>query len=107
MRDLIRIECFSLGKRPGRAAADFPDQRAKMVADDELTELFVACLEGMQVVVVEEMAERTVADVMHQSGDAQELLDVIGGRRVGCRLDEERIQVARETAGDMHGPDRV
>ena len=51
--------------------------------DNELPELFMTGIEGMQVIVIEEVAKRTVADVVHQRSDSEELFDVIGGWYVG------------------------
>ena len=41
-----------------------------MLAHDDLTELFMRETETMQKVIVEEMAERTMSDVMHEGRDA-------------------------------------
>ena len=48
-----------------------------MVADDDLPELFVTGMEGMQIVVVEEMAEGAVADVVHERRDAEKFFDIV------------------------------
>ena len=42
MRDLVGIQFFPFGERTGRTAADFSDERAKMFADDDLAQFFMA-----------------------------------------------------------------
>ena len=75
-----------------------------MVADDDLAELLVACLQRMQVVVIEEMAKRSMADVMHQGGHPQEFFDIIGRGNVRSRVGQERVQVSREATSTCMVP---
>ena len=77
MRDLIGVEFLAFGEGAGRAAPDFADDRAEMVADDDLPEFFVTGMEGVQVVVVEEMAEGAVSDVVHERRDAEKFFDIV------------------------------
>ena len=105
MRDLVRIQLFAFGKRARRTAPDFSNERAQVVPDDDLAELLVARVQRMQVVVVEEMAKRSMADVMHEGGHPQEFFDVIGRGRIRSRIGQERVEVTREAASHMHGAD--
>ena len=77
MRDLVGIEFLAFGEGPGRAATDLADDRTEMVADDDLPEFFVTGTEGVQIVVVEEMAEGPMADVVRERRDAEEFFHVV------------------------------
>ena len=77
MRDLIGVEFFPFGEWAGGAAPDLADDWTQMVADDDLPELFVTGMEGMQIVVVEKMAEGAVADVVHERRDTEKFFDIV------------------------------
>ena len=77
MRDLIGVEFLTFGEGAGRAAPDLADDGTEMVSDDDLPEFFVTGIEGVQVVVVEEMAERAVADVVREGRDAEKFFDIV------------------------------
>src|SRR5512141_1438700 len=47
MCNLIGVELLAFGEDAGRAAPDFSDDRAKMVADDDLSKFFVTGAESM------------------------------------------------------------
>ena len=72
MGDLIGIQLFPRGERAGWTPPDLPDHRAQVLADDELPELLMGQMERREEVVVEEVAERAVADVVHERGDSKE-----------------------------------
>ena len=74
-----------------------------MVADDDLSEFFVTGMEGMQIVVVEEMAEGAVADVVHECRDAEKFFDIVRRRDLRYRFLEKRIKMVCKTACHMHG----
>ena len=76
-----------------------------MLTDDELAKLLMARVQCMQIIVIEEMTEGSMADVMDERGDTKEFLDVVGRRCVGSHPSQKRIQVPREAAGHMHGTD--
>ena len=77
MRDLVGVEFLAFGEWAGRAAPDLADDRTQMVANDNLSKFFVTGTEGMQVVVVEEMTERAMADVVHECRDAEKFFDIV------------------------------
>ena len=52
----------------------------KMVADDDLPQLLVAGMEGVQIVVVEEMAEGPMADVVDKRGDPEKFFHIVWRR---------------------------
>ena len=91
----------------GRAAPDLADDWAEMVADDDLPEFFVTGVEGVQVVVVEEMAERAVADVVHERRDAEKFFDIVRRGNLLDRFFEKRIEMPCKAACHVHGAERV
>src|SRR2546430_10402389 len=107
MGDLVGVQLLTGGERSGRASPDLPDDRPQVLADDELAEPFVSESERFQKIVVEEVAERAVPDVVDERGDAQQLFDVVGRRRVRDDRLQEWVEVPGEPAGDVHGPERV
>lgn len=58
----------------------------------------------MEKIVVEEMAKRTVPDIVHQGRDPQELFHIIGRRDVFSRFLEEGIQMSGESSRHVHRP---
>ena len=64
-------------------------------------------VEVHQEVVVEEVAEGTVADVVQQAGHPQQLLDQRRRRRVGKHRAERRVELLGEAAGQVHGAQGV
>ena len=107
MGDLVGVQLLAGRELSGRASPDLPDDRSQMLADDDLAEPFVSEPERFQEIVVEEMAERAVPDVVDERGDAQQLFDVVGRRRVRDDLLQEGVEVPGEPAGDVHGAERV
>ena len=56
--------------------ASYPaDDIAQFVFDDMAADVFVSQPELFEVVIVEEMSEGAVADIMQQTGDANETFD--------------------------------
>ena len=78
MCDHARIQFFSCLEKTGWAAPNLPDGRTEKIPDDDLSQPFVRQAEPVQEVVVEEMAKRSVPDIVDQGGDSQELLDEVG-----------------------------
>ena len=78
-----------------------------MVADDDLSEFLVTGMEAVQVVVVEEMAEGTVADVVHERRDTEKFFDIIRRRDLLYRFREKGIEMSRKAACHMHGAERM
>ena len=107
-RDVVGIELFSGGKRTRGAAADAPDDVAEMLADDHLADVLVDQAVLAEEVIVEEMAERAVADVMQQAGDPHVLFHVGRGRALlPQHLAQRRVQAPGEDPGQVHGPQTV
>ncbi len=77
MRDLVGVEFLAFGEGTGRAAPDLPDDRTEMISDDDLSEFLVTGMEGVQVVVVEEMAKGAVSDIVHERCDAEKFFDIV------------------------------
>jgi hypothetical protein len=59
--------------------------------------------EPMEEIVVEKMAERSVTNVMHQGRHAKKFFNEIRRRNVRKGFFQEWIEVARESAGHVHG----
>ena len=77
MRDLIGVKFFAFGEGAGRAAPDLPDDRTEMISDDDLSEFLVTGMEGVEGVVVEEMAKWAVSDVVHERRDPEKFFDIV------------------------------
>src|SRR6267378_1166375 len=93
--------------KAGRPVLWIVNPLAVMVADDDLPEFFVTGMEGVQVVVVEEMAEGAVADVVHERRDAEKFFDIVRRRDLLYRFLEKRIEMPCKAACHMHGAERV
>ena len=79
-----------------------------MLADDDLRDVLVDQAVLAEEVIVEEMAERAVADVVEQAGDPHVLFHVVGGRTLFAQhLAERGVQAPGEGAGQVHGPQAV
>src|SRR5689334_6144969 len=107
MRNLVGIQFFARGEGAGRAPANFSNNGPQVLTNDDLSKLFVREMKAMEVVLVEEMAKRTMADIMHQRRNAQDGFDVVGRRHIGDRLLEKRIEMPGKSPGHVHGPERV
>src|SRR5437879_8771903 len=103
----VGVQLFAGGERPGRASPDPADDRPEVLPDYDLSKPFVGEPERFQEIVVEEMAERAVPDVVDERGDAQQLFDVVGRRRVRDDLLQEGVEMPGEPAGDVHRAERV
>src|SRR5262245_15860551 len=75
-----------------------------MVTDDDLPKFFVARVELMEKIIVEEVAKRAVADVVNQSGHAEKGFNVIGTGSIWRSFLKKGIEVPGKQAGDMHSP---
>jgi hypothetical protein len=78
-----------------------------MISDDDLSEFLVTGMEGVQVVVVEEMAKGAVSDIVHERGDAEKFFDIVRRWDFLDRFLEEWIEMPCEAACHMHGAERV
>ena len=75
--------------------------------DDALAEQLVGQAEVGEEVVVEEVAERSVADIVQQPGHPHQLFDQRHRRRVGELRLERRVKLAREAPRQVHGAEGV
>ena len=95
-------------KRPRRAAAQLRDESAELVDDEVLRDLLVVDPEhGLEVLLVAEVAERTVAEVVQQPGQPQGLFDQRQGGRAGLDLGQRGVHLPRELPGEVHGAEAV
>src|SRR5262249_11378643 len=109
VRHLLGIERFIRPQFAMRIAAQFSDDVAEFSADDVLAQVFVSQVESVQVMIVEEMTVRPMADIMYESRDAGQALDIgDGGHAAGsASVDQRFIEVGNGTAGQMHGAQDV
>jgi len=107
MCDLVGVEFFAFREGTGRTAPDFADDRAEMVSDDDLPEFFVTGAEGVQVVVVEEVAEGAVPDIVREGRHAEKFFDIICRRNLSDRFLEKWIEMPSKAACHMHRTKRV
>ncbi len=106
--DVPRVDRLALGERTARAAAERPQQLADLVDDEVLRDaLVVEPEDGLEVLLVAEVAERPVPDVVQQAGEAHRLFHE--GQRGSRRLDlaQRRVDGLREQAGEVHHAEAV
>src|SRR5262249_41448164 len=106
MRDLVGVEFLAFREGAGRAAPDLPDNRTKMISDDDLSEFLVAGMERVQIIVVEEMAKGAVSNVVYERCDAEEFFNIVGRRKLLHGFLEKRIEMPCEAARHVHGAER-
>ena len=86
-----------------RIAADAAEQVAQLVLDDVRAEVLVRQAELVEIVLVEKMAERAVADVVQQAGHPQQDLDVA---REGTLADASRSDSYSDRSATEPGASR-
>ena len=75
-----------------------------MVLNDRLTEIFVREIVIGEKIIIEEVAERAVADIVQQPGDAHVLLDERRRRTlVAQSFSEGRVEMLGKFSGEVHG----
>ena len=77
MRDLTGVQLFAFGERPRRAPSDLPNDRAEVFPNDDLPQLFMGQMEGLQEIVVKEMAKWAVPDIVYQRCDPKQRFDIV------------------------------
>src|SRR6476659_493344 len=107
MRDMARVQAFPFGKGPARAASDLLNDGAEVISNDHLSEFLVRQVKRFQEIIVEEVAERAMADVVQQGRDAQEFLHIVDRGHVGELRCQEWVQMSSEASRDMHGSQRM
>ena len=105
--DPLGIDPLVGGEGAARAAPEAAQDLGQLLADDPLAQQLVGQVEIDQEVVVEEMAERAVADVVEQAGHAQQLLDQRRRGGVGEDRAQRGVELLGEAAGQVHGAQRV
>src|SRR5258706_12551640 len=102
--DVFGAEFLAGSEWAARAAAQLANDVAEMFLNDRLTQVFVGKIVVVQKIIVEEMAERTVTDVVQQPNHAHVLFN-IGRRRtlVTEHFVQGWIEMHGEFAGKMHG----
>ena len=106
-RDLRRIERFAVGQPAVGVPPHAADQVPQFVPHDVAAERLVRMAKGRQIMLVEKMSERPMADVVQQSGQPDERLDVSSARRVRAGLQQTFVQRRRGAAGQVHHAQHV
>jgi hypothetical protein len=83
------------------------DDAGELIGDQVTADHLVIEVPASQHLAVEEVAERTVANVVEQSGEAQGLLDERRRRHVTERVAQRPVDATREEAGQMHGAEQM
>ena len=105
--DLLGVERFAVGQPSVRIAANAAEQIGELAADDLAAEDFVIQPVVGQVMLVEEMAERPVADVVQQGGHPHQRFDVAAAGHVGTDLAEALVERGDRPARQVHCPEHV
>ena len=90
-----------------RIAANAAEQVGELAADDLAAEDFVVQSEVGQEVLVEEMAERPVADIVQQGGHPHQRLDIAPAGHVGAGFAKAFVQRGHRPACQVHRPKHV
>ena len=102
--DVFRAQLLASGERSARTAAQLANDVAQMFLNDRLTEIFVGEIVIEEKIIIEEMAERAVADIVQQPGDAHVFLDERRRRTlVAQNFAQRRIEMLGEFSGEVHG----
>ena len=101
-RDLLRVQRFARIQCAVRIAANTADEIAEFAFDDHASHGFVRQSEGRQIVFVEEMPKRAVADIVQQAGQPQQTFDVTPAGHIGANLFQTVVQRRRSSAGQVH-----
>ena len=64
-------------------------------------------MKPLEKIVIEEMAERAVADVMGKGGDPEEFFHIVGRRDIRRGFCKKWIEMPGEAPGDMHRAERM
>jgi hypothetical protein len=73
--------------------------------DDVLADFLMVRLESRKILLVEKMAEGSMADIMEEASESEEFFDIEGRRKVFPKDAEQRgIKPVRKDTRDMHRP---
>jgi hypothetical protein len=88
-----------------RAPPDSPQEGRNFFPDDVLADLLMIRFESRKILFVEEMTERSVADVMEETSEPEEFFDIIGRRKVFPKDAGQRgIEPFGKNTRHMHRP---
>jgi hypothetical protein len=105
---LLRVKDFRPLIGTMRTLANSLDERGDFLADDMLTDFLMIDGKARKILFIKKMAEGPVTNIMEESSQAKEFLDV-GERREFCfeNLKERGIKLFREGPCDMQGAEGV
>ena len=101
--DVPGVDGLAGGECPRGASPQLGEQRSQLVDDEVLRDLFVVDAErGQEVLLVAEVAERSVPEVVEQASEPQGLFDQRLRRRAGLDLSQRGVHLAGQLAGQVH-----
>jgi hypothetical protein len=89
-----------------RAPPDSLQEGRHFFPDDVLADLLVIRFESRKILLIEEMTERSVADVMKEAREPEEFFDIKGRRKVVTKDAGQRgIEPFRKDTRHVHRPE--
>ena len=105
--DPPRVNPFAALEVCGGRRPELSHQVRERTCDQLASDHLVVEVPRVQVVLVEEVAERPVANVVKQPRDAHRLLHELRRRHIAHCHPERPVKVLRPLAGEVHGAERV
>jgi hypothetical protein len=105
-RHVLWIDGFPSLKGTVGAPPDSLQDRRNFIPDDVLADLLMVRFKSRKIVLVEKMAEGSVADIMEKASEAEEFFDIKGRRKVFPKDAGQRgIELVRKDTCHMHRPE--
>ena len=101
------VDALTRSERAARAGAERRDGGRQLAFDQDAADDLVVDRVAVEVILVEEMAERPMPDVVQQPSHPECLLDAGRRRYVGVQHREVGIELPRPPAAEVHRPQRV
>src|SRR5437899_2345100 len=101
---MLRVDHLVRGKRPARTAAQAPEEVRKLLANNLVAYGLMPNAILRQVILVEEVAKRTVPHIVEQGTHPQHLFQVWQGGTRWLHGAQGRIELPGKPSSHMHGP---
>jgi hypothetical protein len=106
--NLFRIEGFCLFKCPMGTSSNSLQCMRNLFPNDLLTNLFMIGTESGKILLIKKMAERSMSDIMEESGKTKKFLDIGEGRKFCMKeLEKGGIKLFSKSPRNMHGSQGV
>ncbi len=105
--NLRRIELFARRQSAEGIASHAADAVPQLLLDDRAAQHFVVQAVRGEVVLVEEVSERSMPHVVQEGRQSQQRLDVAAAGNFGANFREALVQVGRRAAGQVHDSQHV